>query len=44
MIVVKKFTFNPFAENTYVIWDEESREAMILDPGCFDLSEENELG
>lgn len=30
---VTKFTVNPFGENTYVAWDESSREAMIVDPG-----------
>lgn len=39
---VKKFTFNPFQENTYVLYDD-SKEAVIIDPGCYDKSEENEL-
>lgn len=30
---VKKFVFNPFGENTYVIWDEKSGDAAIIDPG-----------
>jgi len=30
----KKFTFNPFQENTYVLWDE-SHECIIIDPGCY---------
>ena len=40
---VKGFTFNPFFENTYVIWDEPSRECAIIDPGMSDLNEEEEL-
>lgn len=36
MIVVKKFVFNPFFENTYVVWDTESKEAAVIDPGCSD--------
>lgn len=36
------FTFNPFAENTYVLWDE-SGECAIVDPGMSDASEEREL-
>ena len=30
---VKAFTFNPFMENTYVVYDE-TKEAVIIDPGC----------
>ncbi|MBL7853695.1 MAG: MBL fold metallo-hydrolase [Cyclobacteriaceae bacterium] len=36
------FTFNPFAENTYVIWDE-TREAAVVDPGCYTPEERAEL-
>ncbi|MEJ2615320.1 MAG: MBL fold metallo-hydrolase [Ignavibacteriaceae bacterium] len=43
MLVIKKFIFNPFSENTYVIWDEETNEGMIVDPGCSDDSEETAL-
>ncbi|OGU26824.1 MAG: MBL fold hydrolase [Ignavibacteria bacterium GWA2_35_9] len=43
MINIKKFTFNSFAENTYVLWDEETKEALIVDPGCSDTYEEKEL-
>lgn len=30
---IKRFTFNPFGENTYIIWDRASREAMVVDAG-----------
>ncbi len=43
MIQIKKFTFNLFSENTFVLWDDESLESAIVDPGCSDASEENEL-
>ena len=43
MIQIKKFTFNLFSENTFVLWDDESLESAIVDPGCSDSSEENEL-
>lgn len=36
--VVEKMTFNPFQENTYVVHDGHS--CVIVDPGCFDSSEE----
>jgi len=40
---VKGFTFNPFLENTYVIWDESSHECAVIDPGMSDSREEDEL-
>lgn len=42
MLKIKSFTFNPFQENTYLIYDE-SREAALIDPGCFTISEKREL-
>lgn len=40
---LQKFVFSPFQENTYVIWDEHSRESYIIDPGCFNANEEDIL-
>jgi hydroxyacylglutathione hydrolase len=42
MIKVQSFTFNPFGENTYVLYDETG-EAVIIDPGCYEKKEEEEL-
>ena len=42
MIQLKAFTFNPFAENTYVLYDETA-ECIIIDAGCYDDSEKNEM-
>ena len=42
MIRIKKFTFNPFEENTYVLYDK-SGDCIIIDPGCFDKNEEQQL-
>ena len=42
MIHVKAFTFNPFAENTYVLYDETD-ECVVVDAGCYDDSEKSEL-
>jgi len=39
---VKTFTFNPFMENTYLVYDETA-EAVIIDPGCYDKREQDEL-
>ena len=43
MLVVKNFIFNLFSENTFVVWDEESKEAAIIDAGCSNSSEEEKL-
>jgi len=40
---IKKFTFNSFMENTYVVWDEQSCEAAVIDPGMNDEPEESEI-
>lgn len=42
MIQHEIFTFNPFAENTYVLFDE-THEAIIIDPGMYTSSEESVL-
>lgn len=43
MIQITKFTFNLFSENTFIIWEDESKEAIVVDPGCFDEIEKNTL-
>lgn len=42
MLSLHFFEFNPFAENTYVIFDE-SGDAAIVDAGCYGRDEEREL-
>lgn len=42
MIQIHSFVFSPFQENTYVLYDE-SKEAVIIDPGCHSASEEKAL-
>ena len=37
------FTFNPIQENTYLLWDETTLEAAIVDPGCWNRQEEQLL-
>lgn len=39
---IKIFTFNPFQENTYLIYDE-TKECVIIDAGCYDKEEEKEI-
>lgn len=42
MISIASFTFNPFSENTYLIYDE-TLSCVIIDAGCSNSSEEGEL-
>lgn len=39
---IQKFTFNPFQVNTYIIYDD-TKNCIIIDPGCFGADEQNEL-
>ena len=39
---IKRFIFNPFQENTFVLYDK-SRECVIIDSGCYEKAEEKEL-
>ncbi len=36
---IQKFEFNLFGENTYVIWDDATLEAAVVDPGMCDENE-----
>lgn len=40
--MIEIFTFNPFAENTYVLYDD-TKECVIIDPGCYTASERAKL-
>lgn len=42
MLQVASFTFNDFAENTYVLYDD-SQECIIFDPGCYTATEQQTL-
>lgn len=42
MTEVQVFEFNPFAENTYVVYDE-SGDCVIFDPGCYAETERQAL-
>lgn len=39
---IKKFEFNMFPVNTYLIWDEQ-KEAILIDPGCASVTEQTQL-
>jgi hydroxyacylglutathione hydrolase len=42
MLSIETFEFNPFQENTYILYDE-TNEAVVIDAGCYDRTEQNEL-
>ncbi|KQS31688.1 MBL fold metallo-hydrolase [Pedobacter sp. Leaf194] len=42
MISIKKFTFNAYSENTYILSDE-TKECVIIDPGMYEGAEQNEI-
>lgn len=42
MITVHYFIFNAFQENTYILYDE-TKECVIIDPGCYSNEEEQTL-
>ena len=39
---IEKFTFNAFSENTFIVSDN-TKECIIIDPGCYNEHEKNEL-
>ncbi len=41
-IHVQTFTFNPFQENTYLVYDD-AKNALIIDPGCYTSEERTVL-
>jgi len=42
MLTVSGFTFNPFSENTYIIYND-NKECIIIDPGCSNNQEKHAL-
>ena len=41
-MTIKTFTFNPFQENTFIVYDE-TNEAIVIDAGCLEQYEKDEL-
>lgn len=41
-VTVHSFQFNPFQENTFVVYDQE-KNCVIIDPGCYERHEEEVL-
>jgi hydroxyacylglutathione hydrolase len=42
LMKIKTFVFNDFQENTYILYDD-TKECMIIDPGCNNSSERKQL-
>jgi hydroxyacylglutathione hydrolase len=42
MLEIKKIVCNDFQVNTYIVYDE-TKQAIIIDPGCYNKAEEKEL-
>lgn len=42
MLKLQSFVFNPFQENTFVLFDE-TKDCVIIDPGCIEETEKKEL-
>jgi glyoxylase-like metal-dependent hydrolase (beta-lactamase superfamily II) len=40
--VIQIFTFNVFQENTYILYDD-TKECIIIDPGCYTQAERDKL-
>lgn len=41
-MILKQFTFNAYAENTFVLSDE-TKQCIIIDPGCYEQAEKDTL-
>ena len=40
---IELFTANHFGENTYLIYDDDTRECAVIDPGCYSEAERNAI-
>ena len=43
MLKVKQFVFNMFGENTFVVSDSDTKDAVVIDPGMFTDAERREF-
>ena len=42
MIHIKSFCFGPFMENTFLLYDDTDQ-CLVVDPGCYEKSEQEEV-
>ncbi len=33
MLKIKQFAFNPFGVSTFIVYDSDTRDALVVDPG-----------
>lgn len=38
---INRFTFNMFGVNSYILWDDTTKDAAIIDPGMINQNEQN---
>jgi len=43
MIKIQVFPFNPIQVNTYVVWDSETKDCILIDPGNWNIGEDEIL-
>lgn len=43
MLQLHTFCFNPVAENTYLLWDDQTRQALVVDAGMHSAAERSEF-
>lgn len=43
MLQIHTFTFNAFQENTYILENTDTKDCIIIDPGCSDVNERKRL-
>jgi len=43
MTSIKSFCFNLFQENTYIIWNNATKNCWIIDPGCMNEQEQQKV-
>lgn len=43
MLKIKQFSFNPFQVSTFVVYDPDSLDAIVVDPGMTSAAEEHKL-
>jgi len=40
---IERFTVNNFGENTYLVYDDDTKECAVIDPGCYSPEERNAI-
>lgn len=43
MLKIRQFAFGPFGVNTYIVFDSDTRDAIVIDPGMTSSAEQSHL-